>query len=227
MRGRLPPGAVFFMPMQTYRQFFFDFDSTLVRVETLDELVADAALRRDIEALTSASMNGDASFAHVFPRKLALINPTRRALADLSERCVREWITLGAEDLIRAIHAAGKDAWIVTANFHELVDPVARHLGIPAERVIANAMRFDAAGTFAGCDDSPLMTDGGKAAAIRPFVRVREEAMMVGDSTSDLACKPEVGLFVGFGGVVVRPAVRLAADVYVERPDLRELRSYV
>ncbi len=213
--------------MQTYRQFFFDFDSTLVRVETLDELVEDAALRRDIEALTSASMNGDASFAQAFPRKLALIAPTRRAIADLSERCVREWLTPGAEDLVRAIHAAGKDAWIVTANFHELVDPVARRLGIPSERVIANAMRFDADGVFAGCEESPLMADGGKAPAIRPFVRVREEAVMVGDSTSDLACRPEVGLFVGFGGVVVRPAVRAAADVYLDRMDLRELRSYV
>lgn len=213
--------------MQTFKQFFFDFDSTLVRVETLDELVADPELRRRIEGLTSASMNGEASFAQIFPRKLALIRPTRRALADLSERCIRDWLTPGAEDLIRAIHDAGKDAWIVTANFHELVDPVARHFGIPAERVIANTMRFDADGAFAGCEDSPLMADGGKALAIRPSVRVREETVMVGDSMSDLACRSEIGLFVGFGGVVVRPAVRLGADVYVERPDLRELRSYV
>ncbi len=213
--------------MPNYRQFFFDFDSTLVRVETLDELVTDVALRRDVEALTSASMNGHAPFAEIFPRKLALIAPTRQALADMSDRCVREWLTDGTEDLVRAILAAGKEAWIVTANFHELVDPVARHLGIPSERVIANAMRFGPDGAFAGCEDSPLMADGGKALAIRPFVRNREEAVMVGDSTSDLACRPEVGLFVGFGGVVVRPAVRDAAAVFLEAPDLRPLLEYV
>lgn len=213
--------------MQTFKQFFFDFDSTLVRVETLDELVADPELRRRIEELTSASMNGKASFAQVFPRKLSLIAPTERSLADLSDRCVREWLTDGAAELVRAIVDAGKEAWIVTANFHHVVDPVAMHLGIPLGRVIANAAQFDAEGKFVGCAESPLMADGGKADAVRPFVRARGEAVMVGDSTSDLACRSEVGCFVGFGGAVARPAVREAADRFIVEPSLRGLLDLV
>lgn len=215
------------MPMSDYHQFFFDVDSTLVRVETLDELVTDAEVRRQVEELTRASMNGELPFIEVFPRKLALLAPTRARLAELGRRAGDEWLVDGAEDLVAAIHAAGKEAWILTANFRDVAGPLAARLGIPPERVLANDIRFDAAGAFAGCADSPLLGSGGKPEAMRPHVRARDAAVMVGDSTSDLACRSEVGLFVGFGGVSVRPAVRDAADVFVTEPSLRSLLAYV
>lgn len=203
-----------------YSQFFFDFDSTLVRVETLDELASDPVKRAEVERLTTASMNGDLSFTEVFPRKMAILAPSERDLASLAKRCVDEWIVDGAREAISRIHANGGEAWIITANFHPLVDPVATYLGIPVERVVANNICFDEQGNYLRCVASALMRDGGKAEAIRPYVRNKVGTVMVGDSVSDLACETEVGLFVGFGGVVVRPAVQKAATYFVEQPNL-------
>jgi phosphoserine phosphatase len=39
---------------------------------------------------------------------------------------------------------------------------------------------------------------------------------MVGDGISDLESKPEVDLFVGFGGVIAREAVRKGAGAWLE-----------
>ena len=38
---------------------------------------------------------------------------------------------------------------------------------------------------------------------------------MIGDGASDLEAKPAVDLFIGFGGVHIRPLVRDNADVFV------------
>jgi phosphoserine phosphatase len=206
--------------MTQYKQFFFDFDSTLVSVETLDQLVTDPAKRAEVEALTTASMNGDRSFADVFPHKMAIIAPSAGEVAEVAKRCMNEWIVPGVREAIEQIHASGAEAWIVTANFHALVDPVARHLGIPAERVLANQICFDENGRYVRCEASVLMQDGGKAPAIQPWVRDPARAVMIGDSVSDLACKNAVGLFVGFGGVVARPAVQEAADLFVTEPNM-------
>ena len=48
-------------------------------------------------------------------------------------------------------------------------------------------------------------------------VRARShgKAAFVGDGVSDLEAKPAVDLFIGFGGVVVRPRVKENADLYV------------
>ncbi len=206
--------------MTNYKQIFFDFDSTLVRVETLDQLASDPVKRAEVEALTNASMNGDLSFAEVFPKKMAILAPSIGDLEALAQRCMDEWLVAGVREAIERIQANGGEVWMITANFHPLVDPVAEHLGIPSERVLANTICFDEEGNYLRCEASVLMGDGGKAVAMRPWVRNREEAVMIGDSVSDLACASEVGLFVGFGGVVVRPAVQHAASVFVEEPNM-------
>ena len=45
------------------------------------------------------------------------------------------------------------------------------------------------------------------------------KAAFIGDGASDLEAKPAVDLFIGFGGVHMRPRVRENADVFVTRLD--------
>ena len=44
---------------------------------------------------------------------------------------------------------------------------------------------------------------------------ISEAVVMVGDGVSDLESKPEVDLFIGFGGVVARKAVQDGADAWI------------
>lgn len=40
-------------------------------------------------------------------------------------------------------------------------------------------------------------------------------AVMIGDGVTDMQAKPPAQLFIGFGGVVTREAVRTGADLFV------------
>ena len=73
--------------------FVFDFDSTLVRIETLEALAdlaltgaADASeIRAEVARLTDQAMAGEVDFGEALRRRLALLPLTRdhvRALAD-------------------------------------------------------------------------------------------------------------------------------------------------
>jgi D-3-phosphoglycerate dehydrogenase len=72
--------------------YVFDFDSTLVRIETLEAL-ADialagapdaAAIRAEVAALTDQAMAGDLPFGEALRRRLALLPLTRDHVAELA-----------------------------------------------------------------------------------------------------------------------------------------------
>jgi len=103
----------------------------------------------------------------------------------------------------------------------QVIHPIAVTLGIPLERVYANRLLFaPGTGAFAGFDrEEHTSRSGGKAAAIREIRAARGYAgvAMVGDGATDLEARQPGGadIFVGYGGVVVRPNIAEAADWYV------------
>ncbi|HQZ55482.1 MAG TPA: hypothetical protein PLG23_18625, partial [Thermoflexales bacterium] len=94
-------------------------------------------------------------------------------------------------------------------------------LGVPAERIRAVGLRYDAEGRYAGYDEaSPLTTQTGKTAVITALRAPGRRALLVGDGSSDAAAAGAVDLFVGYGGVVFRPNVEENAPVYLYANDL-------
>ena len=87
-----------------------------------------------------------------------------------------------------------------------------------ADRAVhAVSMRFDDDGNYVDFDrQSPLTRAGGKEIAVRDIrARAKGKAAFVGDGVTDLETKPAVDLFIGFGGVHVRPRVKENAGVFV------------
>ena len=77
---------------------------------------------------------------------------------------------------------------------------------------------FDADGKYAGYGTSyPTTRNGGKPEVVRDWKQaMRPDAViMMGDGISDLEAKPEVDLFIGFGGVVARKAVEEGAGAWL------------
>jgi len=77
-------------------------------------------------------------------------------------------------------------------------------------------MRFDDDGNYVDFDrQSPLTRAGGKEIAVRDIrARAKGKAAFVGDGVTDLETKPAVDLFIGFGGVHVRPRVKENEGVF-------------
>ena len=153
--------------------FVFDFDSTLVAFESLDVL-ADLALAgsadrerigAEIAALTDRAMTGDIAFGEALRQRLALLPLTREHVTALAARAAESLTpSIGRNPGFFRSHA-GRIV-IVSGGFREIIAPVAEALGVPADRVLANDLVYDAAGRVTGVDlANPLAGAGGK---VRP-----------------------------------------------------------
>ena len=118
----------------------------------------------------------------------------------------------GVLEVIAGLKADGWTPVIISGGFAPLIAPLAKALGI--DHVEAVPLHFDIEGNYAGYgSDYPTTRNGGKPEIIREWksALLPEVVVMVGDGISDLESKPEVDLFVGFGGVIAREAVRKGA----------------
>ena len=208
-----------------YRFVFFDVDSTLVTIEGIDVL---ADRNPEIARLTEAAMNGEIALEDVYARRLDLIRPSREAVERLGERYVASLVD-GARETIDTLREAGCDIHIVSAGVEQAIAPLAAHLSIAPRAVHAVALRFDANGNYQDFDRRSLLTKaGGKELLVHSILaRSKGTSAFIGDGVSDLETRPAVTLFIGFGGVQVRPRVKENAEVFVEEPDLRAVLPYL
>ena len=195
-----------------YRLVFFDVDSTLVSIEGIDVL---AGGNPEVAALTAAAMNGSVPLDEVYGRRLDMIRPTRTDLDALAGRYL-ESLVEGAFETVSALQSGGALVHLITAGIEQAVLPLAGRLNIPARAVHAVKLHFDASGQFVGYDHRSFLTrPKGKELVVRDIrARTHGKAALVGDGVSDLEAGPAVDLFIGFGGVAVRPKVKENAGVF-------------
>jgi len=195
----------------TFRFVFFDVDSTLVTIEGIDVL---AGGNPEIAALTAAAMNGEVPLDEVYAKRLAIIRPTRADIDALARQYLAS-IVDGAEETIATLRDAGVIVHLVTAGIEQAILPLAEKLQV--RNVHAVRLFFDANGNYEHFDRRSFLTrTGGKELVIRDVrARSKGKAAMIGDGASDLEAKGAVDLFIGFGGVRVRPFVKENADVFV------------
>ncbi len=198
-----------------YRLVFFDVDSTLVTIEGIDVLGRG---NPEIAKLTEAAMNGDISVDEVYGKRLEIIRPSRSDVDALGRRYLQSVVD-GAAEGIAGLREAGVQIHLVTAGIAQAIGPLASKLGFPDRFVHAVALQFDERGAYADFDRrSPLTRSGGKELVVRDVrARSKGKAAFVGDGVTDLEAKPAVDLFIGFGGVHVRPRVKDNAEVYAMR----------
>lgn len=124
----------------------------------------------------------------------------------------------GVDKLVEALHARGTAVFLVSGGFRLMIEPVAERLGVSVDNIYANTILFDDAGEYAGFDaNEPTSADQGKPKALGAIKEKfgYETMIMVGDGATDAQAKPPADAFVGFGGVVVREAVKDKACWFV------------
>ncbi len=208
--------------------FVFDFDSTLVGLESLEALadlalegVADAAaVLAEVHRLTDAAMAGEIDFGEALRRRLALLPLHRSHVEALAARAVND-LAPSVRRNLAFFRDHAERVVIVSGGFREIVAPVARQLGIAAERVLANDLVYAADGRVAGVDPAnPLAGAGGKARALEALGLPRP-VVMVGDGWTDAEVRlaGAADRFYAFTEIVRRPPVVAAADAEVASLD--------
>lgn len=205
----------------------FDFDSTLSRIEGIDELAERLGQGEAIAKLTDAAMNGEVPLEAVYGQRLDLIKPDRAAIDWLAERYLCE-IVDGVDELFARLRADSREVYIISGGIRQSILPMAAFLNVPESRVHAVDVFFNEDGTYIDFDrDSVLARAGGKAEICTRLQQNGLSLAMVGDGNTDLEAKQAGACFIGFGGVVDRPKVREHADYFVGEASLLGVLRFI
>lgn len=195
----------------------FDCDSTLVRIEGIDELAGPRI--DEVRRMTEQAMDGSLALEEVYGRRLALIDPTREAV-DALGRAYLETLVDDTRETVAALLWLGKDVRVVSGGLRPPVEAVATALGIASDHVAAVGITFDASGRYLEFErESPLARSGGKPDVVAAWGLPRP-SLLVGDGSTDLEARAAVDCFAAFMGVVWREAVAAGADVVLRAPTL-------
>jgi phosphoserine phosphatase len=192
----------------------FDCDSTLSAVEGIDTLARQHA--EQVAQLTAAAMKGEVPLEEVYGRRLELVRPTRAQLEDLGRQYIAALVP-EAREVVQALRAERIGVRIMSGGLTPAVVALGEALGLGRHEIAAVDIEFDEAGNYRGFDrGSPLARTGGKRELLSIWRReLKAPVMLVGDGATDLEAREVADVFVGYAGVVARPAVVAAAEVVV------------
>jgi len=205
----------------------FDCDSTLSKIEGIDELARRVGLGESMSKLTDAAMNGEVLLEAVYEQRLSLIKPDRNSIDWLAGLYI-EQIVDGVKDVFDTLAVPGKELHIISGGLRQAILPLATYLGVPEARVHAVDIYFNADGSYRDYDQSsPLARSGGKAEICRRLLKAQGSLVMIGDGKTDMEAKQAGAVVIGFGGVVDRPVVREQADFYSAEPSLVSVLAHI
>jgi phosphoserine phosphatase len=188
-----------------FRLLALDMDSTLVRIESLDELAALAGRGPEVAAITEAAMRGQvADYSDSLRRRVALLAGTDAALLQtVAQQRLR--LSPGAERLIGAARRAGLRTLLVTGGFGYFARILQRQLGI--DEVCANEVQVShgwLTGVVHGPAANPerLIDAQSKAAALQractAIGSTPRQAIALGDGANDLPMLTLAGVGVAY-----------------------------
>ena len=182
--------------MATKRNYVFDFDSTLTRVEALDVL-AEITLAgnpkkdeiiKEIVEITNQGIDGEISFPESLEKRIKLLNAKKSDLPFLIKE-LRQKVSHSIESNKEFFENFSDDIYVISAGFKEFIDPIVAEYNIPSERVFANTFEFDSEGQIVGFDaENPLSKHNGKIECLQNM-NLEGEIQVIGDGYSDAVTK--------------------------------------
>jgi D-3-phosphoglycerate dehydrogenase len=176
----------------TKRNYIFDFDSTLTRVEALDVL-AEITLAnnpkkeeiiQEIIDITNLGIDGEISFTESLERRIKLLNANESDLSGLVV-ALKKQVSKSIESNKEFFEDFANDIYVISCGFKEFIDPIVKEYNIPSERVFANTFEFAKDGEIIGFDaDNPLSQHNGKIQCLKDM-NLEGEIQVIGDGYSD------------------------------------------
>jgi len=182
--------------IHTRKNFVFDFDSTLTRVEALDVLAEITLVNNPkkeeiidkIIEITNLGIDGKISFTESLERRIKLLNAKKSDLPVLIDE-LRKKVSLSIERNKEFFEDFSDDVYVISCGFKEFIDDIVKDYNIPSERVYANTFVFDENDVIVGFDaDNVLSTHNGKIQCLKDL-NLNGEIQVIGDGYSDYVTK--------------------------------------
>jgi phosphoserine phosphatase len=205
---------------RTKRLLLCDLDSTIITIETIDELADLVGLKAEVAAITRRAMRGELAFGPALEARVALLAGLPESIFEDIYRD-RARLMPGARTLVRTMRAQGAITGLVSGGFMPLAERIRDDVGFD----VARANRLEVAdGHLTGRVMEPIVGPAAKLALLEEL-RARhripaEQTLAVGDGANDLPMLFAAGLGVAYHA---HAPVALKAPVAIEHADLRAL----
>ena len=190
-----------------------DMDSTLVTIESIDEMGDLLGIREKIAAVTEQAMRGEIDYPESLRRRVAL-------LAGLEERSLericaeRMQLSPGAEILVQRCRELGIRTLLVSGGFSFFTTWLQRRLGIDA--VLSNELEIENR-RLTGRVIGGVVDGAAKAQRLRTEVErlgiSRAHALAIGDGANDIPMMGAAGVSIAYRAkTIVRQHATHALD---------------
>jgi len=193
-----------------FRLLVMDMDSTLITIETIDELADLVGRKAEVAEVTAQAMRGEIEYDESLRRRVAVLKGLPESALD---RLYAERVKLspGAERLIEGVKKAGLKILLVSGGFTHVTDKLKARLGL--DYVTANTLGVED-GKFTGTLKGHLVNADAKREALldasRELSARRDQIIAMGDGANDLKFMGEAGVSIAYRA---KPVVR-AETVY-------------
>ncbi len=199
-----------------------DVDSTLIKQEVIELLAAHAGREAEVAAVTEAAMRGELDFAQSLHHRVRALEGLPVSVIDDVVGTIE--LSDGAGALVAAYRNAGHRVGVVSGGFSQVLAPLAEHLRFSF--AVANDLEV-ADGILTGRVAGSVVDRRAKERTLRAEAERAgiplSATIAVGDGANDLDMLAAAGLGVAFNA---KPAVRAAADVALDLPDLDIVRHF-
>jgi phosphoserine phosphatase len=188
-----------------FRLLVMDMDSTLITIETVDELADLVGLKAEVAAITAQAMRGEIEYNESLERRVALLAGLDE---DALDRVYEERLKLspGADKLLAAAKRAGFKTLLVSGGFTHITARLKPRLGL--DYTYANTLEAKD-GKLTGRLIGRIVNAEAKRDEL---IRVRDamgvqgaEIIAIGDGANDLKFMAEAGVSIAYHA---KPIVR-------------------
>lgn len=186
----------------------FDMDSTLIKVEVIDELAKKAGAGDAVAAITESAMRGEIDFSESLTERVKLLEGLDGSV--LAEVAANLPLTEGAERLITTLRKLNLSTAIISGGFDYFGEHLKKKLGI--DYVFANRLEI-IDGKVTGKVLGEIVDGARKAQLLEQLVQKEgismKQVIAVGDGANDLPMLSRAGLGIAFRA---KPIVRKSAE---------------
>jgi phosphoserine phosphatase len=199
--------------LSDFRLLVMDMDSTLITIETIDELADLVGRKAEVAAVTAQAMRGEIEYDESLRRRVAVLKDLPESALD---RLYTERVRLspGAERLLGAVRNAGLKTLLVSGGFTHVTEKLKARLDL--DYVRANTLGVEN-GRFTGDLVGGIVNaEIKREALISARNRVgaaKDQIIAIGDGANDLKFMGEAGVSIAYHA---KPVVREKATYRFE-----------
>ncbi|UOF93971.1 MAG: phosphoserine phosphatase SerB [Bordetella sp.] len=199
--------------LENYKILAIDMDSTLINIETIDEIACVLGLRKEISKITNAAMNGYCNFQESLKQRVSLLKGTPISILN-DVYHYRLKLNTGSKKLIDSAKKAGLITLLISGGFTFFTKKLHKLLNF--DMSYANDLEV-LNGKITGNIREPLLDSYAKAKYLidisKKYNISHKKRIAVGDGANDLKMFKAAGFSIAYHA---KPIVREQANHFLD-----------